>query len=73
VWQFDGSMKIIDHKKIFKLSKRQYAAVENMENIFGETPGVDSVQLKITFYQHTYSSVLQLRITNNYIIYPLIF
>ncbi|XP_077226588.1 long chain acyl-CoA synthetase 4-like [Tasmannia lanceolata] len=54
-WQPDGSMKIIDRKKnIFKLSQGEYVAVENLENIYGLVPEVDSIWI----YGNSFESFL---------------
>ncbi|KAG6471237.1 hypothetical protein ZIOFF_072346 [Zingiber officinale] len=54
-WQPDGSMKIIDRKKnIFKLSQGEYVAVENLENIYGLVPDIDSIWI----YGNSFESAL---------------
>ncbi|WOK91383.1 long chain acyl-CoA synthetase 4-like [Canna indica] len=54
-WQPDGSMKIIDRKKnIFKLSQGEYVAVENLENIYGLVPDIDSLWI----YGNSFESFL---------------
>ncbi|PIN24046.1 Long-chain acyl-CoA synthetases (AMP-forming) [Handroanthus impetiginosus] len=54
-WQPDGSLKIIDRKKnIFKLSQGEYVAVENLENIYGLVPEIDSIWI----YGNSFESFL---------------
>ncbi|XP_042442444.1 long chain acyl-CoA synthetase 4-like [Zingiber officinale] len=54
-WQPNGSMKIIDRKKnIFKLSQGEYVAVENLENIYGLVPDIDSIWI----YGNSFESTL---------------
>ncbi|XP_009786376.1 long chain acyl-CoA synthetase 4-like [Nicotiana tabacum] len=54
-WQPNGSLKIIDRKKnIFKLSQGEYVAVENLENIYGNNPVIDSIWI----YGSSYESFL---------------
>ncbi|XP_072966750.1 long chain acyl-CoA synthetase 4-like [Typha angustifolia] len=54
-WLPSGSMKIIDRKKnIFKLSQGEYVAVENLENIYGLVPDIDSIWI----YGNSFESYL---------------
>ncbi|KAG9448294.1 hypothetical protein H6P81_014422 [Aristolochia fimbriata] len=54
-WQPNGAMKIIDRKKnIFKLSQGEYVAVENLENIYGLVPEIDSLWI----YGNSFESFL---------------
>ncbi|KAI3453817.1 hypothetical protein Pfo_010480 [Paulownia fortunei] len=54
-WQPDGSLKIIDRKKnIFKLSQGEYVAVENLENIYGLVPNIESIWI----YGNSFESFL---------------
>ncbi|KAF3334984.1 long chain acyl-CoA synthetase 4-like protein [Carex littledalei] len=61
-WQPDGAMKIIDRKKnIFKLSQGEYVAVENLENIYGNLPEIDSIWV----YGNSFESFLVAVISPN--------
>ncbi|KAA8528236.1 hypothetical protein F0562_035513 [Nyssa sinensis] len=54
-WQPNGSMKIVDRKKnIFKLSQGEYVAVENLENVYGLVPDIDSIWI----YGNSFESFL---------------
>ncbi|CAI9759352.1 unnamed protein product [Fraxinus pennsylvanica] len=54
-WQPNGSLKIIDRKKnIFKLSQGEYVAVENLENIYGLVPDIESIWI----YGNSFESFL---------------
>ncbi|KAK4365484.1 hypothetical protein RND71_016842 [Anisodus tanguticus] len=54
-WQPNGSLKIVDRKKnIFKLSQGEYVAVENLENIYGNNPVIDSIWI----YGNSFESFL---------------
>ncbi|XP_052209747.1 long chain acyl-CoA synthetase 4-like [Diospyros lotus] len=54
-WQPNGTMKIIDRKKnIFKLSQGEYVAVENLENVYGLVPSLDSIWI----YGNSFESYL---------------
>uniref|UniRef100_A0A5B6Z3F2 Long-chain-fatty-acid--CoA ligase n=1 Tax=Davidia involucrata TaxID=16924 RepID=A0A5B6Z3F2_DAVIN len=54
-WQPNGSMKIVDRKKnIFKLSQGEYVAVENLENVYGLVPDIDSLWI----YGNSFESFL---------------
>lgn len=58
-WQKDGSMKIIDRKKnIFKLSQGEYVAVENLENIYGLVPEIDSIWIYGNSFQHCLIAII---------------
>ncbi|XP_031124946.1 long chain acyl-CoA synthetase 4-like [Ipomoea triloba] len=54
-WQPSGGLKIIDRKKnIFKLSQGEYVAVENLENVYGQVPVIDSIWI----YGNSFESFL---------------
>ncbi|TKY60717.1 Long chain acyl-CoA synthetase 4 [Spatholobus suberectus] len=54
-WQPNGTMKIIDRRKnIFKLSQGEYVAVENLENIYLQASGVESIWI----YGNSFESYL---------------